>query len=95
MIDNQALAETHRKFTFSKSHREEHDIIEESVKEILLRLCRYTKDRKTFNKKAILSIDELNTQLDRFYSSNKDEKFRELITRYAKDYVMSLSNKVV
>lgn len=94
MIDTQALAETYQKYTLSRSHREEFDTVEEGVKEILLKLCRYTKNRDTFNKKFKLSFDELNTQLDRFYSSNKDKKFKELITRYAKDYVMSLSNKI-
>ena len=79
------LAEIYALYKFAIYEHEKNEIIEDGIENVLLRLRRYMRDFKKFEKKSDQAMKELEAILDRFYY--QDKKFTKLVHSKAKAYI--------
>ena len=85
LIRMDVLAEIYALYKFAAHEVEKEHIVEDGVRNILLRLRRYTEDTGKIDQKSRQAMNELETILERFY--HQDKKFSKLIHSKAKAHV--------
>ena len=85
LIRMDVLAEIYALYKFAAHEVDKEHIVEDGIRNILLRLKRYTEDTSKIDQKSRQAMTELETILERFY--HQDKKFSKLIHSKAKAHV--------
>ena len=85
------LAEVYARYNFSIHEEERIQIIEDGVKEVLIRLRRYRRSLEKYRTKSAQAMEELESVLERFYY--QDKGFTKLLHAKAHAYIQKESER--
>ena len=85
LIRMDVLAEIYALYKFAAHENDKGHIVEDGIRNILLRLNRYSEDTNKIDQKSRQAMIELETILERFY--HQDKKFSKLIHSKAKAHI--------
>jgi len=80
------LAEVYARYNFAIHEKDKSRVIEEGVKNVLLRLRRYSRSPDRYGTKSKQAMKELEAVLERFYY--QDKSFTKLVHSKANAYIL-------